>query len=136
MSTVAKIQGIAIANIAKINGVAKASISKWNGVDIPSGSYIGTLTLIFDYGGELPAEGDSVVVYPNGVAWMAYSNVVGTTSVIDWQSDWGASGDTYVTVETYGSRSLIGNTTIIASDVLILNGGGSANMGVTMAEAV
>lgn len=34
MSTISKINGIAIANIAKINGIAKASISKVDGISI------------------------------------------------------------------------------------------------------
>ena len=40
MSTISKINGIAIANISKINGIAKANISKVDGIDISVGAWV------------------------------------------------------------------------------------------------
>jgi hypothetical protein len=129
MSTVSTYNGIAIASVNSINGIAKASIDNWNGITIPSASFTGYLVLSFS--GTSPANGDSVAAYIDGYGWV-YSTVVGSTSTIEWESTWGLSGNTDVTVDTYGSISLEGNLTITAAQVITLNGGGTVNRTVTM----
>jgi hypothetical protein len=131
MASISYINSVALANISYVNPTAAAYIGNVNGVDFTP-PVTGHLTLNFS--GTMPTNGDSVAVSPDAGGWITYGTVSGTSTTVDWESTWGASGNTPITVETYGLLYLVGYVTITSAEVTTLNSGGNVSRSVTMSE--
>ena len=102
MSTIAKIDGIAIANIAKIDGIAKANISKVDGIDM--GQVWGTPSAIHSKCGEdaphlasYTIDGDTATWWNHLVEhehWIIFD--LGSTMNIDKIRIYGAPANTFI----------------------------------------